>query len=87
MRGSSLPAHIFRGDIERGTAELFIEVPEDEHRRAVGMVADVAHELLFVAGDEYGKAYVYSTRTKAACAEATVATYQLTDASMFVKGS
>jgi hypothetical protein len=37
------------------------------------MAADVAHELLFVAGGETGQADVYDIRTGA-----TVATYQLT---------
>jgi hypothetical protein len=60
---------IFRGDIQRGIAELFIDAPDG--RMAVGMVADVAHDLLFVAGGFTGQAYVYNTRTGA-----TVATYQ-----------
>jgi sugar lactone lactonase YvrE len=38
----------------------------------VGMAADVAHDLLFVAGGESGQGYVYDTGTGA-----TVATYQL----------
>jgi sugar lactone lactonase YvrE len=66
--------HIFRGDIRSDKADRFIEIPEDEDRSAVGMAADVSHELLFVAGDESGKAYVYNTRRRA-----TKAIYQLTD--------
>jgi sugar lactone lactonase YvrE len=38
---------------------------------AVGMAADTAHDLLFVAGGFTGQAYVYNTRTGA-----SVATYQ-----------
>jgi len=68
--GDAFDGHIFRGDIQRGTAELFIEVPEGE-RTAVGMAADVAHDLLFVAGGFKGQGYIYNTRSGA-----TVATYQ-----------
>ena len=38
---------------------------------AVGMAADLEHDLLFVAGGFTGQAYVYDTLTGA-----TVATYQ-----------
>ena len=48
---------------------MFIDAPDG--RMAVGMAADLAHHLLFVAG---GLAYVYDTRTGA-----TVATYQFAD--------
>ncbi|GAA4712076.1 SMP-30/gluconolactonase/LRE family protein [Phytohabitans rumicis] len=67
--GDLFAGDIFRGDIRRGTAELFIDVPTG--RQAVGMYADVRHDLLFVAGGFTGQAYVYNTRTGA-----TVATYQ-----------
>jgi sugar lactone lactonase YvrE len=67
--GDLFRGDIFRGDIAHGTAELFIDAPDG--RMAVGMVADVAHDLLFVAGGFTGQAYVYNTRTGA-----TVATYQ-----------
>jgi hypothetical protein len=69
--GDLFAGDIFRGDVQRGTAELFIDVPEAEGRMAVGMVADLEHDLLFVAGGFTGQAYVYDTRTRA-----TVATYQ-----------
>lgn len=36
---------VFRGDLRRGTAELFIDVPPG--RRAVGMDTDLGHGLLF----------------------------------------
>lgn len=69
--GDLFRGDIFRGDARRGTAELFIDAPDG--RTAVGMVADLRHGLLFVAGGFNGQAYVYSTRTGA-----TAATYQLT---------
>jgi sugar lactone lactonase YvrE len=70
--GDLFRGDIFRGDLQRGTAELFIDAPDG--RLAVGMKADVPHDLLFVAGGFTGQAYVYDTRTGA-----TVATYQLAD--------
>jgi hypothetical protein len=69
--GDLFAGDIFRGDVQRGTAELFIDVPDAEGRMAVGMVADVTHDLLFVAGGFTGQGYVYDTRTGA-----TVAIYQ-----------
>jgi hypothetical protein len=63
---------IFVGDIERGTARLLIDAPDG--RPAVGMAADVQHDLLFVAGGGAGQAYVYNTRTRT-----SVATYDLAD--------
>jgi sugar lactone lactonase YvrE len=63
---------IFRGDLQRGTAELFVNAPEG--RMAMGMAADVAHDLLFVAGGFTGQGYVYDTRSGA-----TVASYQFGD--------
>jgi sugar lactone lactonase YvrE len=68
--GDLFAGDIFRGDLQRGTAELFIDAPEG--RMAVGMAADLAHNLLFVAGGFTGQAYVYDLRSGA-----TVATYQL----------
>ena len=50
--GDLVRGHIFRGDLERGTAELFVNAPEA--RMAMGVAADVAHELLFVAGGRTG---------------------------------
>ena len=67
--GDLLLGDIFRGNIRRGTAELFIDAPDG--RMAVGMAADLAHGLLFVAGGFTGQAYVYDLRTGA-----TVASYQ-----------
>jgi sugar lactone lactonase YvrE len=67
--GDLFAGDIFRGDVQQGTAELFIDAPAG--RQALGMVADLAHELLFVAGGFTGQGYVYDTGTGA-----TVATYQ-----------
>jgi sugar lactone lactonase YvrE len=63
---------IFRGDVREGTAELFIDAPEG--RAAVGLKADVKHDLLFVSGGATGQAYVYDTRTGDAVADFQLAT-------------
>jgi sugar lactone lactonase YvrE len=68
--GDLFAGDIFRVNVQRGTAELFIDAPAG--RMAVGMAADLAHQLLFVAGGFTGQAYVYDLRSGA-----TVATYQL----------
>jgi sugar lactone lactonase YvrE len=70
--GDLFAGDIFRGNLQRGTAELFIDAPTG--RMAVGMAADLPHQLLFVAGGFTGQAYVYDTRSGA-----TVASYQLGD--------
>ncbi len=68
--GDLFAGDIFRGNLQRGTAELFIDAPAG--RMAVGMAADLPHQLLFVAGGFTGQAYVYDLRSGA-----TEATYQL----------
>jgi sugar lactone lactonase YvrE len=67
--GDLFAGDIFRGNIRRGTAELFIDAPAG--RQAVGMAADLRHDLLFVAGGFTGQGYVYDLRSGA-----TVASYQ-----------
>jgi sugar lactone lactonase YvrE len=67
--GDLFAGDIFRGNLQRGTAELFIDAPTG--RMAVGMAADLRHDLLFVAGGFTGQGYVYDLRSGA-----TVATYQ-----------
>ena len=67
--GDLVRGDIFRGNFQRGTAELFIDTPAG--RMAAGMKVDVAHHLLFVAGGFTGQAYVYDLGTGA-----TVASYQ-----------
>ena len=54
--------NIFRGDIDEGTAELFITAPAG--RAAVGMKVDRENDLLLVAGGATGQAYVYDLETK-----------------------
>jgi len=66
--GDVLGGDLFRGDVRRGRAELFIDVPTGTE--SVGMDLDARHDLLFVAGGPVyhggpGRAYVYSTRTRA----------------------
>ena len=70
--GDLFAGDIFRGNIRRGTAELFIDAPVG--RMAVGMAADLQHDLLFVAGGFTGQAYVYDLGTGA-----SVASYDLGD--------
>ena len=69
--GELFTGDIFRGDVATGTAARFIEAPPG--RMALGLRADIAHGLLFVAGGFTGQAYVYDLATGA-----PVATYQLT---------
>jgi sugar lactone lactonase YvrE len=68
--GDLLAGDIFRGNLQKGTAELFIDAPEG--RWALGLAFHRPSGLLFVAGGPTGQAYVYDTRTGE-----TVATYQL----------
>ena len=70
--GDLFAGDIFRGNVRRGTAELFIDAPAG--RMAVGMAADLRHDLLFVAGGFTGQAYVYDLGTGA-----SVASYDLGD--------
>ncbi|MCB5292004.1 hypothetical protein [Arthrobacter sp. SO3] len=60
--GDLLNGNIFRGDIDKGKAKLFITAPEG--RAAVGMKVDRENDLLFVAGGATGQAYVYDLETK-----------------------
>jgi len=70
--GDLFAGDIFRGNVQRGTAALFIDAPAG--RMAVGMAADLAHDLLFVAGGFTGQAYIYDLRSGA-----SVASYQFAD--------
>jgi sugar lactone lactonase YvrE len=70
--GDLFAGDIFRGNVRRGTAELFIDAPAG--RMAVGMAADLRHDLLFVAGGFTGQGYVYDLGTGT-----TVASYDLGD--------
>ena len=68
--GDLFRGDIYRGDVTTGTAALFVDVPAG--RQAAGMIVDIPHGLLLVAGGFTGQAYVYNTTTGA-----TVASYQL----------
>lgn len=60
--GDRLLGDIYRGDIDKRKANLFIDAPDG--RAAVGMKADPRNDLLFVAGGGTGDAYVYNTETR-----------------------
>jgi sugar lactone lactonase YvrE len=62
---------IYRGDLARGTAEVFVDPPAG--RYALGLHADLGRGWLFVAGG-YGAAHVYDLETGD-----TVASYELGD--------
>ncbi|MET1085778.1 MAG: hypothetical protein ABWY04_01445 [Arthrobacter sp.] len=68
--GELMSGDIFRGDVRDGNATRFIDAPAG--RFAVGLKADIRNKLLFVAGGPTGKAFVYSTETKATVAEITL---------------
>jgi hypothetical protein len=61
--GDLLTGDVFRGTINKGTAEKFIDAPDG--RFAAGMKADNSDKLLFVAGGPTGAGYIYNTRTGA----------------------
>jgi hypothetical protein len=69
---------IYKGNIRRGTAQLFIREPAGPPIPGValnsGMGLDARHDLLFVAAAQTGRAYVFNTRTRA-----RVASYDLGD--------
>jgi sugar lactone lactonase YvrE len=67
--GDLVQGDIFRGNLQRGTAELFIDAPPG--RMALGIKFDGPHGLLFVAGGGTGQGCAYDASTGA-----TVATYQ-----------
>jgi hypothetical protein len=67
--GSLTTGDIYRGSLRSGEGEVFIDAPAG--RAAVGLKADRAHHLLFVAGGATGAAYVYDSRDGA-----PVAAYQ-----------
>ena len=61
--GDLLTGDVFRGTINQGTAEKFIDAPDG--RFAAGMKADSSDKLLFVAGGPTGAGYIYNIRTGA----------------------
>jgi sugar lactone lactonase YvrE len=64
--GELLTGDIFRGDLNTGEVQRFIEAPDG--RQALGLKADLRHGLLFVAGGFTGQGYVYDLYTGAAVA-------------------
>jgi sugar lactone lactonase YvrE len=71
--GSLVTGDIYRGSLRSGEGAIFIDAPEG--RVAVGLKAERARRLLFVAGGATGQAYVYDLRTGA-----DVATYEFAPA-------
>jgi sugar lactone lactonase YvrE len=59
--GELLSGDIFRGDLQTGAATRFIDAPAG--RQALGLKADLSHDLLFVAGGFTGHGYVYDLST------------------------
>lgn len=76
---------IFRGDIRNGTAERFIEAPAES--RAAGMKADTRNNLLFVAGGDTGKAFVYNTKKGELVAEYQLASGFINDVTLTKDGA
>lgn len=70
--GDLFAGDIYRGDVQAKNAALFIDAPAG--RMALGLKADVKHDLLFVAGGFTGHAYVYDTATKASVADYALGT-------------
>ena len=64
--GDLFAGDIFSGDLRSGEVELFIDAPAG--RMALGLKADVSHDLLFVAGGPTGDGYVYDLSTGASLA-------------------
>ena len=67
-----LEGDIYRGDVRRGTAEVFIHQPTKTE--IDGLALDERHGLLFAAGGTSGKGYVYNIRSRA-----LIATYTFGD--------
>jgi sugar lactone lactonase YvrE len=75
--GDLLTGDVYLGDIRTGTAAKVVHAPAG--RWAVGMKADLADHLLFVAGGPTGDGYVYDTRSGS-----PVAAYHFASAPTFV---
>jgi hypothetical protein len=70
--GSRVDGRVARGDIREGTSEVFVAAPLVA--QAVGLKADLRHDLLWVAGGDTGKAAVYELRTGAPVIALTLTT-------------
>jgi hypothetical protein len=75
--GDLLTGDVYLGDVRTGSATTVVHAPAG--RWAVGMKADLADHLLFVAGGPTGDGYVYDTRSGA-----PVAAYHFASAPTFV---
>ena len=75
--GDLLTGDVYLGDLRTGTAAKVVHAPAG--RWAVGMKADLATHLLFVAGGPTGAGYVYDTRSGA-----PVAAYPFAPAPSFI---
>lgn len=75
--GDLLTGDVYLGDLRTGTAHKVVHAPAG--RWAIGMKADLADHLLFVAGGPTGAGYVYDTRTGG-----SVASYQFASTPTFV---
>jgi hypothetical protein len=65
--GDLFAGDIYRGDLRSGDVELFIDA--EAGRMALGLKADVRHDLLFVSGGPTGHGYVYDLTTGALIAD------------------
>ncbi|WP_245827826.1 hypothetical protein [Sinomonas mesophila] len=84
-QGELFTGDIYRGNIRSGTLSRFIDAPDG--RIAVGMKADIAHNLLFVAGGPTGQAYVYNTKTGDDVATVHLATGFINDVALTTEGA
>ncbi|MGN7199807.1 hypothetical protein [Arthrobacter sp. SAFR-044] len=83
--GELTTGDIFRGDIRSRTATRFIDAPAG--RAAAGMKVDTCHDLLFVAGADTGKAFVYNTDTGAQVADVDLAKGFINDVTLTSEGA
>ena len=59
---STTDGTIFRGDVRRGTVEVFVEGPDDRSRTSIGLEVTRRGDRLVVAGGATGTVSVYDTR-------------------------
>ncbi|MCO4256334.1 hypothetical protein [Pseudarthrobacter cellobiosi] len=80
---------IYRGDIRKDKARLFIDVSDfdSQPRAAVGMKADTRNDLLFVAGGGTGKAFLYNTESGEPVADFTLAPGFINDVTLTRDGA
>jgi len=80
---------IYRGDIRKDNARLFIDVSDfdSQPRAAVGMKADTRNDLLFVAGGGTGKAFVYDTESGEPVEDFTLAPGFINDVALTPDGA